>query len=111
MALNQERILAQLKLLAQEPDALKLVSKHAANVPGPWNSWTLERQMWYLRKRRHLTQADLARKSGITQARLSRIESGADFKWSTLAALFAALGCRPTVLPGPPGLSRKGRAK
>ncbi|MCX5793983.1 MAG: helix-turn-helix transcriptional regulator [Elusimicrobia bacterium] len=67
------------------------------------------RQLWYLRIRQHLTQGQLAHKAGITQARLSRIEAGADFNWSTISAIFAALGYEPILLPGPLGRVREAR--
>ena len=76
---------------------------------GPWSRWTLDRQVWYLRKVQRLTQNDLARKAGITQARVSRMEAGSDFKWSTMIPIFAALGYEPMLLPIRPGLAREPR--
>lgn len=109
MVPNEAEIIEQMKRLAEEPDALELVTRHAASIPGPWAGWTLARQLWFLRKRQGLTQAGLARRAGITQARLSRIESGSDAKWSTLTAVLAALGFDPVLLPGKPGRSREHR--
>lgn len=76
---------------------------------GPWGEWTLDRQVWYLRKVQGLSQNDLARKAGVTQARISRLEAGSDFKWSTITAVFSALGYDPMLLPVRPGLRREPR--
>jgi transcriptional regulator with XRE-family HTH domain len=53
----------------------------------------------FLRERKALSQRDLARTAGVTQATLSRIESGgADARPSTARKLAVALGVPPSEL-------------
>ena len=101
-------VLAELRKALNEPDPEDLIAKSVAGM-GPWASWTFQRQIWYLRKKAGLSQKDLARRSGVTQARLSRIEKGADLKLSTLASIFLALGHDLLVVPGPIGRKREHR--
>ncbi|MCX3059147.1 XRE family transcriptional regulator [Streptomyces beihaiensis] len=53
-----------------------------------------------VRKRRHMTQADVAKSLGITQGRVSQIEKGAVTRTEveTLAACVAALGGRLKIV-------------
>ncbi len=81
----------------------------AVNRAGPWTRWSLDRQLWYLRVSADLTQAELARRSGICQARLSRLEAGGDMKLSTLKRLFAALGWEVLLLPVAQGWKTEAR--
>ncbi|MEQ1918787.1 MAG: helix-turn-helix transcriptional regulator [Elusimicrobiota bacterium] len=90
--------LEDIKRLLAEPDPLDSVAE-AVKCVGAWRSWTLERQIWYLRKRQNMTQAELSRWSGVSQHRISRIEDGADLKLSTLRALWRPLGYEPLVIP------------
>lgn len=94
------RILDRRDPLACLDDALKLT--------GAWRGWPIARQMRYLRHRREMTQDCLSLLTFVSQSRISRIEAGADFKWSTLELLWGALEYRPLVLPVPitdPGTS------
>ena len=95
-----------IKQMLNEAQPLDLVAQ-AISRCGPWIRWTFQRQLWYLRRHARLTQAELALRSGVTQARISRIESGGDVKLSTLRILFAALGYEPLVLPDKPGRPRE----
>ena len=53
-----------------------------------------------MRRRRQLTQAELAERTEQTQARISAIESGTlDPRASTLVSLAAALGCEWVLVP------------
>jgi transcriptional regulator with XRE-family HTH domain len=53
-----------------------------------------------MRKRRNLTQAALAQRTGQTQAYISAIENAThDPRASTLSALAAALGCEWILVP------------
>jgi len=53
-----------------------------------------------MRKRRGLTQAGLAERTGGAQAHISGIENGAyDPRTSTLIAIAAALGCELILVP------------
>lgn len=104
MSVDEAQVLERLREAQAAPDPLEAVEQ-AASVLGMWGGWTIDRQLWYLRKAGGLSQKGLARKAGLTQARISRLEAGADFKWSTLAAVFEALGYEPILLP-----ARSGRA-
>lgn len=75
---------------------------------GAWSRWTTERQLWFLRVKGGLTQAQLAARCGISQARISRIEAGADMKWSTLKRLLASFGYQPALMLEPLGTAREG---
>lgn len=88
----------ELKKMLAAPAPLDEVAE-AVKRAGVWRSWTLERQIWYLRKRSDVTQAELSRRSGVSQHRISRIEDGEDLKLSTLRSLWRSLGYRPLVLP------------
>lgn len=100
--------LSELKRLLSQPDPLEVVAE-AVKHTGVWRSWTFERQIWYLRKRRDVTQAELSRRSGVSQHRISRIEDGEDLKFSTLRALCLALGYAPLVIPDSLNLAGKPR--
>jgi DNA-binding XRE family transcriptional regulator len=55
-----------------------------------------------LRARLRMSQAELARRSGLTQSHVARIETGAlDPQWSTLRRLLGALFCGAALLPLP----------
>ncbi len=108
-------LLDEMKKLLSMPSALEVVSETAARA-GAWRLWTFNRQAWYLRKHAGLTQAELSRRSGVSQHRISRIEAGEDVKLSTVCALWRALGYEPLLLPDTlnltrePRLRRRGRA-
>jgi DNA-binding XRE family transcriptional regulator len=62
--------------------------------------YTMARELRELRRKRHLTQKQLAAASGIDQAEISRIERGqTNPTASTLAALLAPLGARVGIVP------------
>lgn len=83
----------------------------AIEAVGQWREWTLDRQLWYLRLTRGWSQQDLARRAGLRQPLISRLESGADFKFSTLVAVMKALGRQPLLLPDEMGRIRRGRPR
>jgi transcriptional regulator with XRE-family HTH domain len=51
------------------------------------------------RQRQGVSQGDLARRLGVSQANLSRIERGADLRFSTLLDVVRALGMEPMIVP------------
>ncbi|MBI2387424.1 MAG: helix-turn-helix domain-containing protein [Elusimicrobia bacterium] len=81
----------------------------AAKAAGAWRTWTFDRQGWFIRKYHRLTQAKLAKRSGVSQRRISRIEAGDDVKLSTLRALWRPLGYEPLVIPDALDLPRQSR--
>ncbi|MBI5241906.1 MAG: helix-turn-helix domain-containing protein [Elusimicrobia bacterium] len=109
MSLADEQALKMMRDVLSMPDPLEVVAKQAVPALGMWGGWTLDRQLWYLRKAQDLSQKELARRAGLTQARISRMEAGADFKWSTMSAVLAALGYEPMLLPVKPGYKREPR--
>jgi len=51
-----------------------------------------------LRTALRMSQVQMARRSGIDQAHIARIESGqVDLQWSSLERLFKALSCQPAL--------------
>lgn len=55
-----------------------------------------------LRARMRMSQAELARRSGLSQSHIARIETGAlDPQWSTLRRVLDALSCGAALLPLP----------
>lgn len=101
-------VLETLKKLVSAPDVLEEVAA-AAKAAGAWRTWTFDRQVWFLRKYHRLTQARLAKRSGVSQRRISRIEAGDDVKLSTLRTLWRALGYEPLVIPDALDLPRQTR--
>jgi hypothetical protein len=86
------------QLLAQE-DIFPILHRLAAETPRSWAGWPLNRCLWFLRKRRGLTQAQLARKAGVARSLIARVEAGGDVRLSTLRAIFDALGFGLLMLP------------
>jgi DNA-binding XRE family transcriptional regulator len=103
-----DTIMDELKRFAAAPDALEEVARGVSHL-GAWRTWTFARQVWYLRKHLGLTQAELSRRSRVSQRRISRIEAGDDVKLSTLRALWRALGFEPLVIPDALDLPRQPR--
>lgn len=102
--------LSEMKRLIGMPEPIEEVRTHAeAASCAYWAAWTLERQLWYLRRKAGKTQAEFAGIAGLSQAQLSRIEAGEDPRWSVVRRLFLAAGHEPLLLPGPWNLSREGR--
>ncbi len=103
-----EHALEKIRRELDGPDPLDEVG-NAISACGSWAQWSLDRQIWYLRAVSGLTQTELSRRSGISLARISRLEAGADMKLSTLKSLWAALGFQPLILPEPVGRPKEGR--
>lgn len=101
-------VLETLKKLVSAPDVLDELAA-AAKAAGAWRNWTFDRQVWFLRKYHRFTQARLAKRSGVSQRRISRIEAGDDVKLSTLRTLWRALGYEPLVIPDALDLPRQTR--
>jgi DNA-binding XRE family transcriptional regulator len=106
--MNDSAMIEVLKRLAAEPDVLEELAGAVARA-GAWRSWTFDRRVWFLRRRRRLTQAELSRRSGVSQRRISRIEAGDDVKLSTVRTLWRALGYEPLVVPDALDLARMPR--
>lgn len=96
--MDSDAVLGKLESLVAAPDPLEVVAE-ALTQAGAWRSWTIERQLWYLRQRRGWTQAELARRAGVSQRRISRIEAGEDALMSTIRSLYRAMGHEPLLIP------------
>lgn len=83
---------------------LSLIQK----VPDVWRQKPAHFHLWLARKRAGLTQAELARRAGVSQSFVARVERGRDARLSTMRRLYEAMGLRmlivplSTVLPPPP---------
>ena len=81
------------------PEPVELLLKSGGEAPVELRSWPPERMFQYLRCRLRFTQLELARKAGLTQSRVSRVESGADCLLSTWTKVYAAMGFELHLLP------------
>jgi len=81
------------------PEPVELLLKSGGEAPGELRSWPPERMFQYLRCRLRFTQLELARKAGLTQSQVSRVESGADCLLSTWTKAYAAMGFELRLLP------------
>ena len=79
-------------------DMAKIVRSHRTTPSPPLAQ--LGAALQAMRKRKGLTQGELAERTGGNQAHISVIERGAfDFRASTLIAIAAALGCEVLLVP------------
>lgn len=81
------------------PEPVELLLKAGADAPAELRSWPPERMFQYLRCRFRFTQLELARKAGLAQSQVSRVESGADCLLSTWVRAYAAMGFELRLLP------------
>jgi transcriptional regulator with XRE-family HTH domain len=70
-------------------------------LPDEWRTQTPDGFLRMLRQRLQFTQDELARKAGMPQVQVSRLESAADARLSTWRRVFDAMGCDLVVLPIP----------
>ncbi len=74
----------------------------AAGAKSRHEKLTPSRLIRLLRRRIKMSQAELAARAGLSQAEVSRIESGrGDPRLSVLRDIFHALSCRPLLLALP----------
>ena len=81
------------------PDLLLQVVDAARNIPPRWAEKTMNDGFRRLRLRLRLSQAEVGRRTKLTQARVSRIEGGADVRLSVWLKLYAALGFELVAMP------------
>lgn len=101
MTTNDEKafsILERMKL-SMGPEVLALLLETSEEAPAELREWPPERMFQYLRCRLSFTQGELARKAGLTQSQVSRVESGADCLLSTWTRAYAAMGFTLHLLP------------
>lgn len=81
---------------------LSRVGEWAANAPEGAGQYGAHGFIRMTRSRLGMTQAQLAKRCGLTQSHIARIESGkVDMQLSTLGRIFAALHCRLVLAPRP----------
>ena len=73
----------------------------AGSIPRSWARATPGQQLRALRLSRNVSQRHLADESGVDQADISRLEQGADARWSTWQRLYTALGFEVVLAPLP----------
>lgn len=84
---------------AMGPEVVELLLKSSETAPPELREWPPERMFQYLRCRFSFTQLELAKKAGLTQSQVSRMESGADCLLSTWTRVYAAMGFELKLLP------------
>lgn len=84
---------------AMGPEVVELLLKSGEAAPPELRQWPPERMFQYLRCRFTFTQLELAKKAGLTQSQVSRMESGADCLLSTWIRAYAAMGFELRLLP------------
>ncbi|MDP3543708.1 MAG: helix-turn-helix domain-containing protein [Elusimicrobiota bacterium] len=76
----------------------------AAQAPDGAADYAAQGLILLARVRLGMTQAQLAKRSGLTQSHIANIENGkVDVQLSTLRRIFAALECRLVLAPQPVG--------
>ena len=86
----------RIRQLAQRPDIADGVAQVRAGMAEADRTYALG--LAALRRAAELTQVELARRLGVTQAAISRIEQPHDLLLSTLNAYLAAIGGRASVI-------------
>ncbi|MDO8757130.1 MAG: helix-turn-helix domain-containing protein [Elusimicrobiota bacterium] len=84
---------------AMGPEMAEVLLSWGKAGPVECRQWPPAMMFQHLRCRLRFSQAELARKAGLTQSQVSRIESGADCLLSTWARAYAALGFELKLLP------------
>ncbi len=95
-----QRIAALKAALAQAaPSLLDELLTAGRSLPERWRTMPADEAFEYLRCRFRYGQEELALKTGMTQARISLLEGGADAKLSTWRRVYAAMGFELVILP------------
>ncbi len=83
-------------------DDATAAARFADQIDGMWKKLSLSETLKLLRKRRLMTQQELALRSGYSQSAISDIETGrSDPAWGTIRAVLWGLDCVPLLLPRP----------
>lgn len=68
-------------------------------APEVWRKRPAHFHLWLARKLARLTQEELARRAGVQQSLIARVERGRDVRLSTMRRLYEALGYRVLLVP------------
>lgn len=101
MATREEEGLAILNRVRRDmgPEMAERLLALGKTGPREFQQWPPAMMFQHLRCRLRFSQAELARKAGLTQSQVSRIESGADCLLSTWTRAYAALGFELKLMP------------
>lgn len=80
-------------------DPVRDAIAHGEAAPAEFAAWPLPEMLRRLRIRFSLNRRELAAKAGVSASLIGRAEKGADVRISTIRKIFAAVGCRPLVVP------------
>lgn len=80
-------------------DPVREAIAHGEAAPAESAAWPLPVLLRRLRIRFGLNRKQLAAKAGVSASLIGRAEMGADVRISTIRKIFAAVGCRPLVMP------------
>jgi DNA-binding XRE family transcriptional regulator len=99
MGPTDEAVLGQLmsdfKDVAAGDEFLRLIEL----TPEVWRKRPHHFHLWLARKLAGLTQKELARRAGVNQSLVARVERGRDVRLTTMKKLYEALGYRMLILP------------
>src|SRR5437899_1144280 len=94
------RVKARLKLRAKYgPDLIEQLLETVPSLPAEWLELAPDHGFERLRCMLRFSQDELGRKTGMTQARISRIEGGADIRFSVWKKIYAAMGFDLILMP------------
>lgn len=85
--------------LIKGPHPLDALRRFARRVPAPWRDDPPERWFEWIRCMLETTQEQIARRSGLDQSVVSRLEGGFDARLSSWRRAYAALGFDLVLLP------------
>lgn len=98
--MSDHRLEQRLRLRAKYgPELLELPLEAVPALPQEWIKNTSDYGFEQLRCRLDFSQAEIGAKTGMTQARISRIEGGADVRVSVWRKIYAAMGFDLVLLP------------
>lgn len=83
-------------------DIVAEVLEAGRRLPEQWRQTSMADLVEWMRRRFGLTQRQLALLAGLPHSKIAKIERGQDVQLSTLAQVFAGLGCELVIVPRSP---------
>lgn len=83
----------------EELNASRAFMDLVAHLPAKWLRRPLHFQLRWMRLQAGLTQAQLARRAGVHQSFVAKVEGGRDARLSSVKKLYAALGYQIFLMP------------